>query len=429
MRIIENKLLSEKIFHEKLPNNMDVFFMPKEGFNKKYAILASNYGSNDLEFINPHTKKQIRVNEGIAHFLEHKMFEQESGDDALLQFSKYGASANAFTNFDMTAYLFSATQNFYEALEHLISFVQSPHFTEENVEKEKGIIAQEIKMYEDNPDWRLFFNTLKAMYQVHNNSIDIAGTVESIYKINVEELYNCYNTFYSPSNMALFVIGDLNMDKVMEVIKTTVSDANMFEGEIQRINKEEPKAVAHKFIEEKMEVSIPMFALGFKDAGGESSEKTLKKYLALDIAMSIMFGKTSKLHEQLYNEGLIFGELGYEQSFHKSYFYSMISSETRDVDAVTNAIFKEIEHFKKEGLDKEDFDRTRKVKLGSFIKMFDSMESLANQYLAFHFQGIDLFWYYDILNNMTLEQVNEAVIAHFEKEQSVLSVVNPIEKQ
>lgn len=426
MRIIENKLLSEKIFHEKLPNNMDLFFMPKAGFNKKYAIFATDYGSNDLEFVNPHTKEKVKVNEGIAHFLEHKMFEQESGDDALLKFSKYGASANAFTNFDMTAYLFSATENFYEALEHLISFVQSPHFTKENVEKEKGIIAQEIKMYEDNADWRLFFNTLRAMYQVHNNAIDIAGTVDSIYKITVEELYNCYNTFYSPSNMALFIVGDLDIDKVMETVKTCVSDVNMFEGSIKRITKKEPKEIAHKLIEEKMEVSIPMFSLGFKDEPSEEPKEALEKYLALDIAMSIMFGKTSELHEQLYNKGLIFGELGYEQNFHRDYFYSLISSETREVETVKEAIFAEIEKVKIKGIEAKDFERTRKGKLGSFIKMFDSMESLANQYLSFHFQGIDLFWYYEMLNNMTLDQVNKVVRNHFQEKQSVLSVVNPI---
>ncbi|MGL5439685.1 MAG: EF-P 5-aminopentanol modification-associated protein YfmH [Filifactoraceae bacterium] len=425
MRIIENKFLSEKIFYEKLPNNMDLFFMPKEGFNKKYAIFATDYGSNDLEFINPHTKERVKVNEGIAHFLEHKVFEEESGEDAFLKFSKYGASANAFTNFDMTAYLFGATENFYESLEHLIRFVQSPYLTNENVEKEKGIIAQEIKMYEDNADWRLFFNTLRAMYKVHNNSVDIAGTVESIYKITVEELYNCYNTFYSPSNMALFIVGDLDIEEIKKTVKNTVSDINMFDGEIERLRKSEPKEINKKLIEAEMEVSIPMFTIGFKDEAIDDPKERLEKYLALDIAMSIIFGKTSRLHEELYSKGLIFSELAYEQNIHKDYFYSLISSETREVEKVHKIILDELERVKKEGLNANDFERVRKSKLGSFIKLFDSIESLANQYLAFHFQGIDLFWYYDMLNGMTLEKVNKEINNHFSEEQSVLSVVKP----
>ena len=180
---MSNTMFGEQLFHTKLENNLNVFFMPKKGFTKKYAVLATDYGSNDLSFISERSGEQISLNHGIAHFLEHKMFEQPDGSDAFGEFAKYGANANAFTNFNMTAYLFGTTDNFYGALEHLLSYVSQPHFTDENVKKEQGIIAQEIKMYDDNSDWRLFFNTLKAMYIHHPNSIDIAGTVESIHRI------------------------------------------------------------------------------------------------------------------------------------------------------------------------------------------------------------------------------------------------------
>ena len=187
MEKIVNELLKEELYYEKLENGLDVYFMPKRGFTKKYAVLATNYGSNDLEFIPIGETEAIRVNEGIAHFLEHKMFEQPDESDAFEKFSKWGANANAFTNFTTTAYLFTTTENFYDCLEHLLDYVQTPHFTDENVEKEKGIIAQEIKMYDDDPGWNVSFNAIKAMYVNHPVRVDIAGTVDSVYKITKKE--------------------------------------------------------------------------------------------------------------------------------------------------------------------------------------------------------------------------------------------------
>ena len=180
MEKIVNEILREEVYYEKLDNGLDIYFMPKKGFTKKFAVLATNYGSNELEFIPINGTEKIRVNEGIAHFLEHKMFEQPGGGNAFDKFSKLGAKANAYTNFTMTAYLFSCTDNFYENLEHLIDYVQTPYFTEENVEKEKGIIEQEIKMNNDDADWNVYFNCLKEMYVNYPVRIDIAGTVESI---------------------------------------------------------------------------------------------------------------------------------------------------------------------------------------------------------------------------------------------------------
>ena len=188
MEKIVNELLKEELYYEKLENGLDVYFMPKRGFTKKYAVLATNYGSNDLEFIPIGETEPIRVNEGIAHFLEHKMFEQPDESDAFEKFSKWGANANAFTNFTTTAYLFTTTENFYDCLDHLFDYVQTPHFTDENVEKEKGIIAQEIKMYDDDPGWNVSFNAIKAMYVNHPVRVDIAGTVDSVYKITKNHL-------------------------------------------------------------------------------------------------------------------------------------------------------------------------------------------------------------------------------------------------
>lgn len=430
MNIIKNELLKEEVYHEKLDNNMNVFFMKKNGFTKKYAVLATNYGSNDLEFISPHTGEKIKVNEGIAHFLEHKMFEQIDGSNAFDRFAEIGANANAFTNFNMTAYLFSCTEKFYEGLEHLISYVQSPYFTDENVEKEKGIIAQEIKMYDDNPDWKLFFNTLKAMYKVHPNSIDIAGTVESIYKITKDELYSCYNTFYSPSNMALFVIGDLEFEDVLKSIKDTVKNENMFEGEVQRIFELETDELRTKQITEELEVSIPMFSMGFKDRIETLGKDVdiMKKSITTEIVHDMLFKKGTALYEELYMDGLIFGGFSSDYTEHIDYGYSIISGETKDVEKVKERIMKAIEEAKINGLNEKDFERIKKKKIGGFIKLFDSIEFIANNYLSYYFKGMDLLGYYESLLNVKIEDVNERLKEHFREDMSVLSVINPKSK-
>lgn len=429
MQIIKNEILKEVLYHEKLENNMNVFFMPKKGFTKKYAIFATDYGSNDLKFLSPFDGSMIELNEGIAHFLEHKMFEQPDETDAFTKFSEFGANANAFTNFNMTGYLFSATDNFYDSLKHLISYVQTPHFTDENVEKEKGIIAQEIKMYEDNADWQLFFNTLRALYINHNNNIDIAGTVESIYKITKEELYKCYNAFYSPSNMALFVIGDLEWDDVINTVTETVKDDNKFNGKIERISEKEPNTINEKKIVQKMEVSIPMFSIGYKDkmTANLFGAEMLHKSVCTDIVLDCIFKKGSSLNEKLYMEQLIFEPLSCDYSSHNDFGYTIISGETRDIEKTTNIIKDTLNEFKENGLDISDFERVKKMKIGSFIRSFDSIENIANSFLGYFFEGINYFDILEQLKNVTIEDANSRLREHFDENMSVMSIIEPKE--
>ena len=419
--------LKDKIFHKKLSNNMDLFFMKKEGFTKKYAVFATDFGSNNLSFVSPHTGEEVTVNEGIAHFLEHKMFEQPNGTDAFERFSEIGADANAFTNFDMTAYLFSSTDFFYDGLKHLISYVQTPYFTKENVEKEKEIIAQEIKMYQDNPEWVLFFNALKAMYINHNNRIDIAGTVESIYRITPEELYTCYNTFYSPSNMALFVIGDLDWNDIVSVVENTVKNDLAFEGGVHRLEKEEPNRVNQKTIVEDFPISIPMFMIAFKEKmDGELRGKDLmKKIISTEIILDLLFRKGSGLNEELYNENLIFSTLDCEYNASRDYGYTLISAESRKETTVIQKIMDCIANAKKLGLNQEDFDRVKKSRIGSYIKSFDAMEGFANNYVAYYFQGMDWFEYGEILERITLEFCQDRLEKHFVEDMKVVSFINP----
>ncbi|HBG0718498.1 pitrilysin family protein [Clostridioides difficile] len=427
MEKIVNDILKEEVYYEKLQNGLDVYFMPKRGFMKKYAILATNYGSNDLEFVPIGEDKKIRVNEGIAHFLEHKMFEQPDGGDAFDKFSKLGVNANAFTNFTMTAYLFSATENFYESLEHLIDYVQTPYFTDENVEKEKGIIAQEIKMYNDDPDWNVYFNCLKAMYVNYPARIDIAGTVDSIYKITKEELYKCYNTFYNPGNMALFVVGDLDVEKVIDVTKKSNNyKVDRLSKSIERFYPEEPESVKEKEVIEKFPISMPMFNIGFKDSNvGLKGKELLCKEIVTDILVGMLFKKGSKLYEDLYMQGLINENFGAGFSSQVDYAFSIIAGDSKEPKKVKEIILDYIEKSKKEGLSKEEFERTKKKKIGSFIKCFDSINFIGNSFISYVFKDINLLDYLDIIKDITFEEVEERLKEHFKEEYCVISIVEP----
>ena len=431
MEKIVNDIIKEELYFETLENGLRVYFMPKRGFVKKYAILATDFGSNDLEFVPKGECDRIRVHEGIAHFLEHKMFEQPDGGNAFDLFSKYGASANAFTNFNMTAYLFSATENFNECLTHLIDYVQTPYYTEENVEKEKGIIAQEIKMYDDDPSWQVYFNALKAMYQKHNVRIDIAGDVDSIYKITPDELYKCYNTFYNPSNMILFVIGDLDENEVMDVIKkSNHSDIEKIEGKIQRFPNEEPKEIAQKEIVEKYQVSMPMFNIAYKDEDVNLREKELlKKEVVSDILCDMIFKTGSELNEDMYMKGMV------NDSFYGGFYseveyaFTLISGEGKDPHKVKDTITEYLERYKKEGLSRVGFERAKKKKIGEFLKYMDSMEFIANNFISYAFKDVNILDYLEVLKEVEFEDVENRLRTHFKEENCVISIVEPIEAE
>lgn len=427
MKKIVNEILKEEIYYEKLKNGLDVYFMPKKGFTKKYAVLATNYGSNELEFIPIGEEKKIRVNEGIAHFLEHKMFEQPDGGNAFDLFSKYGASANAFTNFTMTAYLFSCTENFYECLGHLIDYVQTPYFTDENVEKEKGIIEQEIKMYNDDPDWNVYFNCLKAMYVNYPVKVDIAGTVESIYKINKEELYKCYNTFYNPGNMTLFVVGDLEVNEVMDVVKEyNHYDIEKLDHKIEKFYPEEPDYVNEKEVIAKFPISIPMFNIAFKDNNvGIYGRELMKKEVITEILIDMIFKRGTALYEDLYMQGLINENFGSGFSSQVDYGFTIIGGDSKNPKEVKNIILEYIEKYKKEGLDRTAFERTKKKKIGHFLKYFDSVNFIANNFISYNFKGMNLLDYLEVIKEVKFEEIEERLKSHLKEEYCVISIVEP----
>ena len=427
MKKMVNEILKEEIYYEKLENGLDVYFMPKRGFTKKYAVLATKYGSNELEFIPIGENNKIRVNEGIAHFLEHKMFEQPNGENAFDIFSKYGASANAFTNFTMTAYLFSCTENFYECLGHLIDYVQTPYFTDENVEKEKGIIEQEIKMYNDDPDWNVYFNCLKAMYVNYPVRVDIAGTVESIYKINKEELYKCYNTFYNPGNMTLFVVGDLDENKVIDVVKEyNHYNIEKLSQKIEKFYPKEPDYVNEKEVVVNFPISIPMFNIAFKDNNiGISGKRLMKKEVITDILIDMIFKRGTELYEDLYMKGLINENFGSGFSSQVDYGFTIIGGDSKNPKEVKKIILEYIEKYKNEGLDRTVFERTKKKKIGNFIKYFDSVNFIANNFISYKFKGMNLLDYIDVIKEVKFEEIEERLKSHLKEEYCVISIVEP----
>ncbi|MBF8982253.1 insulinase family protein [Lutibacter sp. B2] len=425
-KIIESKLLGEKIIQKKLDNGLEIFYMPKEGYSKQYAIFATKYGSNDSRFIAPKDNHDTIVPDGIAHFLEHKLFEEEEGS-IFDKFSELGSNVNAYTNFTSTCYLFSCTDRFYENLELLVKFVQSPYFTEENVEKEKGIIAQEIKMYDDNPDWKVFFNSLKAMYKEHPVKIDIAGTVDSINKITKEDLYKCYKTFYDLSNMIVFVVGDLEEDKVFEVIENNLKEVTKKNrGEIVRIYPEEPNQIAQKVVEENLDVSIPLFNIAFKDTDNSTDAKeVLKKEICTKIILGMLFSRSSDLYSTLYEEGLINDTFSSEYTGELNYGYSMMGGESKNPKLVLERVLEYIKNVKENNLDNSDFERVKKKLIGKHLSYYNSIEYIATTFVSYYFKGINIFEYTDELKNIKFEDIQKRLNDHFNEENSVISIISP----
>ena len=424
---VYNNALDETVYTGTHKSGLKVIVIKKSGFSKSYATFSTKYGSVNNEFVVPGESETTKVIDGIAHFLEHKVFEQPDGSNAFNEFSKYGASANAFTSFGITNYLFSATSNFYENLEILLDFVQKPYFTQENVEKEKGIIAQEIRMYEDDADQTLFYNCLKGMYKNHPVRVNIAGSVEEIMKTTPELLYKCYNTFYHPSNMALICVGDIDEEKVGEMVEKLVKPQESA-GNITQVFPKEGSGVNEKKIVASFDIPKPMFMLGIKDRKvGGTGEEMLKREILTSAVLSILFGKSSAFYDELYNRGLINKTFGCFYEYEESCAYAAFTGETMYIDEVEQKIYETFEIAEKNGLDEKDFERTKKVMLGRFYALLDNVENFGHEYVFAYHRGIDLLKYAEICKKVTVEQANKRLRELFDKEACSMSIVLPKE--
>ncbi|MBM7614599.1 EF-P 5-aminopentanol modification-associated protein YfmH [Alkaliphilus hydrothermalis] len=422
---INGELVKEIIYRKKLDNGLEVFFLPKEGYAKQYASFSTKFGSNDLKF-SKNGQDMVEVSEGIAHFLEHKLFEEPEGN-AFDRFAALGANVNAFTNFNITAYYFTSTDYFYENLQHLIDFVQNPYFTDENVEKEKGIIGQEIKMYQDNPQWKVFFNFLKGMYREHPVKNDIAGTVESITATTKEDLYSCYETFYHPSNMVLFIAGDLDKEKVFEAVEESFHSKEVKEiVKIQKSMPIEPPEISEALVEEKLSVSTPLFNLGYKDTlVGMRGMELLKKEVTMRLLLDIIFGKSSPLFEKLYDEGLVDPSFNADFISEVDYGHSIISGQSTDPKLVKNYINEHISQLKETGVQRDEFERIKRKQIGDNLSFFNSIEYTGNSFVSYYFKDINYLEYIEVLKSITLEEVQSFLRKHFDESKQVLSIIKP----
>lgn len=401
--------LDEELYYEKMTNGLDVYILPKKGFNKTFATFTTKYGSIDNYFV-PLGQKDLKlVPDGIAHFLEHKMFEKEDGD-VFGQFSKQGASANAFTSFTRTAYLFSSTTNVKENLETLINFVQEPYFTEKTVEKEKGIIGQEIQMYNDNPDWRLYFGAIENMYHNHPVKIDIAGTIDSIAKITKDLLYECYHTFYHPSNMLLFVVGPVNPQEMMNFIKDNQAKKPFTDQpEIERKFAEEPTTVAKKEQVLHMNVQTPKIMVGIKgNYTNQKGDTMLKNELSTQLLMDLLFNQSSENYREMYDAGLIDDSFSYDYTQEESFSFALVGGDTREPEQLQEKLTSILKQAKSaKNLSEEALERVKKNRIGSFLRALNSPEYIANQFTRYVFNEMDLFKVVPMLEEITFSDVKK----------------------
>lgn len=418
--VIKNPVLGEYTY-ALLDSGLKVYIMEKPGFSSSFAVFGTKYGSVDTCF-RRNDEPFISVPEGIAHFLEHKLFECEEGD-AFTRFAKTGAYANAFTSFDRTCYLFSCSTNFHQNLDILLDFVQTPYFTEETVNKEQGIICQEIKMYEDSPGWRVLFNMLECMYEKHPVSIDIAGTVESIAKIDYNLLYESYKTFYNPSNMYVCIAGNIETEKVLEQIKKSIKKSEPIS--IERANFEDTKNPDRHYVEQRLEVAKPIFCFGFKEKLCGERQTTRDKCI-VDIALEILASESSPLYKKLIDMSLINDEFSYDNFSGPGYSAVMFDGESSNPKAVSEEIVKEIKRISKEGLDKKIFDAVKKSLYGDAVRRFDNTENIVMDMVECALSSENLFEVLEALKSITEEDVLNR-IKGLTEESSVLSVILPKE--
>ncbi|MFR8908046.1 MAG: EF-P 5-aminopentanol modification-associated protein YfmH [Enterococcus faecium] len=418
MNKTEYEQINETLYHEVLPNGLTVYLLPKNDYHKTYGLFSTNYGSIDNEFIPYGEKEKVKVPDGIAHFLEHKLFEKEDGDVFQL-FGQQGASANAFTSFTKTSYLFSTTDQVEQNLTTLIDFVQAPYFTEETVNKEKGIIGQEIQMYEDDPNWRMFFGILNNLYPAHPLHIDIAGTVESIDKITAQDLYTCYRTFYQPSNMVLFVVGKMEPEKLMKLIRENQEAKNFPpKQEIVRYFPENTKEIIKQSALEAA-ITRDKFVLGIKglDTLPQEGTELLRYKTAINLLFQMILGNTSRNYLAMYNQGIIDDSFGFEFSLDREFHFADFSGDTDEPEKAAEKVKEIIIGFADDPeVSEMNLDLLKKKMLGQYFQSLNSIEYIANQFTQSLFGDRTLFDLPEIIDSIQMKDVLAAGEAFISEE-------------
>ena len=422
MKAIEYPRAGETVYRRKLANGLEVVTVSKPYHAKSYAFFAVRYGGMDIRFRQDGQWRDTPA--GIAHYLEHKMFEMEEGN-VMVDFARNGASDNAFTSNAMTAYYFTSTDHFYENLRTLLRFVSTPYFTEESVAKEQGIIGQEIRMIEDNPDWQFYARMLRALYSVSTARTSIAGTVESISRITAETLYDCHKAFYTPSNMILTVVGNVDPVKVSDLARRILPK----EGGpvIPRDYGSEPEAVGAKEARMAMEVSSPQFLAGWKCRPVPEGEERLRRLILGSLAWDLLFGESSPLYQRLYSRGLINASFGGAFELMPGVAYLYAGGESKEPRAVAAGLQKEADRLVREGVDGDFFQRTLRASFGSSLRGLNSFENIAVSLTEGYFGGYDPFRFPEVFDAITQQDVLDFLRDNVTAERSALSEIVPKE--
>jgi predicted Zn-dependent peptidase len=417
--IHESKELRERLYEIDHSSGLKIFVMPKANYKSTYAVFGTKYGSIDTCFKRSDQKEYTRVPEGIAHFLEHKLFESEELD-AFTRYAETGASANAFTSFDKTCYLFQCSDRFADSLKILLDFVTHPYFTKETVEKEQGIIGQEITMYYDVPGWMSTFNLLRCLYKNHPVRIDIAGTVESISQITDKLLYDCYHTFYNLNNMALAVVGNVTPEEVIKVCDEMLKKSE--DVTIERVFDEEPRDIVKSYEEYHIAVSMPVFSFGYKEAC-KTPQRTVQEMVEMEILLEILAGETSNLYSSLFEKGLINSTFSKEYFTGNGYEAVIFEGESTDAKAVAQAIKEEVARLRKEGISDQAFESARRSLYGREIMSYNVTDDVANAVIGCYFAGYSIFDPLEVYKNVKKEDVEKLLSEKLDEKYSALSVV------
>ncbi len=408
MEIIRDENLQENLYFEQMNNGLKVYLLPKPGFSKTYGLFSTRFGSIDTTFVPLNEDQMITIPDGVAHFLEHKMFEMCDGD-ASDKFAALGANTNAFTSSTRTAYLFNTTSHENECIELLLDFVQDIYLTDENVEKEKGIINQEIGMYDDDPDWRCYFGSIQNLYNVHPIKIDIAGTVETVATINKEILEKCYHTFYHPNNMMLFVVGNIDASSTMELIRNN-QDKKHFDKPQEIIRKvvDEPHNVPIKENTLHMDVTMPKLIVSIKiNDILEDPKLKLKRELAMNVLLDLLFAKSSNIFETWSREGIINDSFSANFTQERDYSFIQIGGDSEKPEELEEKIYQLIENMDNYSISQIDFERVKKKNMGQLISIYNSPESIASMFSRYYFEGSLLFDLIHTLNDLTIGDISE----------------------
>ncbi|MEI3305090.1 MAG: pitrilysin family protein [Dysosmobacter sp.] len=412
--------IGESVYRETLPNGLQVCVVPKPGYAKKYAFFATRYGGMDTRF--RLDGKWLDTPAGIAHYLEHKMFDTKEGN-ALQELAKNGAEPNAFTSNAMTGYYFDSTEHFEENLKILLSFVSVPYFTDESVAKEQGIIGQEIRMIEDNPDWQIYTRMMQALYQNSTARTSIAGTVESISHITAETLYQCHKAFYTPSNMILTAVGDVDPVHVVDLARSILPREHG--EEIPRDYGTEPADIAQKETSMAMEVSTPQFLTGFKCTPAPEGEDYLRMSAIGDMACDILLGDSSPLYLRLYDQGLINTSFGGAFEMMPGVAYLYAGGDSRDARAVAGEIYREAERLAAEGIDEDFYQQVRRATFGEQLRGLNSFENIAVSLTEGYFRGYDPFRFPQVFDSITKDDILAFLRENLREERAVLSEIVP----